>query len=458
MLLKRVIPCLDVKDGRVVKGVRFEGLVDKGDPVAAASAYDRAGADEIVFLDISASHEERRTLLHVVEQVADQVFIPLTVGGGVSAVEHFRDLLHDGADKVVVNTAAVRDPALIGAAAERYGSQCVVVAVDVKAEAGGIYRVYTHGGRTPADREGLSWCEEAARRGAGELLVTSIDRDGTRTGYDVDFLRRLKERVRVPVVASGGAGTLEHFVEAARVADAVLAAGLFHDGVLAIGDVKRALAAAGVAVRAPGDAAAAGAPGPVHPDGATPRFDATGLLPAVIVDAVTGEVLTVAYMNEEAWRRTRETGETWLWSRSRNALWHKGETSGHTQRVVSLTLDCDADAVVVRVHPHGPACHQGTRSCFQGPAGGALVRLDDVLADRAARRPTGSYTAKLLADDNARIKKLGEELAELLRALHVGDDAACAAEAADLVYHVAVALRARGVPLARVLAALAARG
>ncbi|MBM4280247.1 MAG: imidazole glycerol phosphate synthase subunit HisF [Deltaproteobacteria bacterium] len=455
MVMVRVIPCLDVKDGRVVKGVNFERLRDMGDPVEHARFYGEAGADELVFLDVSATLEGRRTMLDVVRRVAEQVFIPLTVGGGVSDVEHVASLLRAGADKVGINSAAVTDPGLITRCAERFGSQCVVVAVDSKRTADG-HRVFTRGGKHQTERETLAWIEEAVAKGAGEILLTSIDRDGTGQGFDVELLAEVRRRVRVPVVASGGAGRAAHFADAARAgADAVLAATLFHERTLSIDDVKDAMAVRGVAVRQ-------AARVPVLPAGASPTFDAQGLLPAVLVDADSGEVLTLAYMNADSWQRTRATGETWLYSRSRGALWHKGATSGHTQQVVSLALDCDHDAVVVRVRPRGPACHEGWRSCFAptattSAAGGALVALDDVLAARAASRPAGSYTTALLGDENKREKKLGEELVELLRALHKGSDDDVVDEAADLFFHVAVALRARGVPLARVLARLGER-
>jgi imidazoleglycerol phosphate synthase cyclase subunit/phosphoribosyl-ATP pyrophosphohydrolase len=455
MVMVRVIPCLDVKNGRVVKGVNFEGLRDMGDPVEHARFYGDAGADELVFLDVSATLEGRRTMLDVVHKVAEQVFIPLTVGGGVSEVDHVADLLRAGADKVGINSAAVADPTLITRCAERFGSQCVVVAVDSKRTPDG-HRVFTRGGKHQTERETLSWIEEAVARGAGEILLTSIDRDGTGQGFDVELLAEVRRRVRVPIVASGGAGRVDHFADAAVAgADAVLAATLFHERTLSVDDVKDAMAARGVAVRR--------APRvPVTPADAVPRFDAQGLLPAVIVDADSGEVLTLAYMNAESWARTRRSGETWLWSRSRGELWHKGATSGHTQQVVSLALDCDADAVVVRVRPNGPACHEGWRSCFAPPpspsrAGGALVALDDVLASRAATRPAGSYTTTLLSDENKREKKLGEELVELLRALHKGSDDEVVDEAADLLFHVAVALRARGLSLQRVMEKVGAR-
>ena len=454
-LMTRVIPCLDVKDGRVVKGVRFEALRDQGDPVAAARAYDLQGADELVLLDISATLEGRRTMLEVVERVADQVFIPLTVGGGVARVEHARDLLVAGADKIAVNSAAVRDPALLTRLAERFGAQCVVLAVDAK-RVGAGWEVFTHAGRQGTGRDLLAWCVEGVARGAGELLLTSIDRDGTRAGYDTDLLRAVRARVQVPVIASGGAGTLDHFADAVRAgASAVLAAGLFHDQILTLDQVKAALAGAGIPVRLRQPPSPTPPPLPLR---GAPKLDERGLLPAILVDAASGEVLTLAYMNHEALERTRRSRQTWLFSRSRNALWHKGATSGHTQSVISLALDCDGDAIVVRVLPHGPACHTGARSCFTAPAGGALVALDEVLADRAARMPEKSYTTELLRDDNKRIKKLGEELAELIRALHVGTDDDVIEEAGDLVYHVAVALRGRGISLHGVMERLRRRG
>ncbi len=286
MLAKRIIPCLDVKDGRVVKGVNFASLRDAGDPVEHARAYDAAGADELVFLDITASYERRDILLDIVRAVADQVFIPFAVGGGVRTVDDFRGILLAGADKVAVNTAAVENPSLITEAAEKFGSQCVVVAIDAKlkvtpALAGGAresekskvedrnsqhlhrtqgqvfaipnarWQVYTHGGRTPSGRDAVEWAREAEARGAGEILLTSMDRDGTRDGYDIELTRTVADAVSIPVIASGGAGRIEHFADAIidGHASAVLAASLFHFGELTIAQVKEYLAAQGVAVR-----------------------------------------------------------------------------------------------------------------------------------------------------------------------------------------------------------------
>ncbi len=253
MLTKRIIPCLDIADGRVVKGVHFVELRDAGDPVEAAKRYNAAGADELVLLDIHATHEGRKTLLDVVSRVAEQVFIPFTVGGGIDEVSQIRDILKLGADKVSLNSAALRRPELIREAADQFGSQCVVVAIDVKARPGGGWDVYSHGGRTNTGKDAVAWAVEAAKRGAGEILLTSMDGDGAQRGYDIGITRAIADAVPIPVIASGGAGTKEHFYDAIvdGHADAVLAASLFHFGTLDILDLKRYLASRGIPVRMP---------------------------------------------------------------------------------------------------------------------------------------------------------------------------------------------------------------
>lgn len=252
MLSIRIIPCLDVKDGRVVKGVNFVSLRDAGDPVEQARAYDAAGADELAFLDIAASVEGRGTLLDVVARTAECVFMPLTVGGGVRSVADVRALLLAGADKVSINSAAVARPELIDEAAGKFGSQCIVVAIDAKRTAPDRWEVFVHGGRTATGRCAIAWAEEAARRGAGEILLTSMDRDGTGQGFDLDLTRRVVEATGLPVIASGGAGRLGHFVDAAKTgATGILAASVFHFGTFSIAEVKRALADAGLPVRLP---------------------------------------------------------------------------------------------------------------------------------------------------------------------------------------------------------------
>jgi cyclase len=252
MLAKRVIPCLDVRDGRVVKGVRFVGLRDAGDPVECAARYDREGADEITFLDITASHEGRGTLLDVVTRTADVTFVPLTVGGGVRAEDDVRSLLAAGADKVSINTAAVKSPDLLRRCSDAWGSQAIVLAIDAKKRpAGGGWEVFVHGGRTATGLDVLQWAERGVELGAGEILLTSMDRDGTLSGYDIELTRAVSDLVSIPVIASGGVGSAEH-LRAGLVegrASAVLAASIFHEGKYTIGEVKRALAQAGVSVR-----------------------------------------------------------------------------------------------------------------------------------------------------------------------------------------------------------------
>ena len=254
MLARRIIPCLDVKDGRVVKGVNFVGLRDAGDPVEIAQRYDQEGADELTFLDITASHERRKIILDVVRRTAESVFMPLTVGGGVRELADIRDLLNAGADKVSINTAAVQQPDFVRDAAMRFGSQCIVVAIDAKRVVGGApprWEVYTHGGRTPAGLDAVEWAQRMEAHGAGEILLTSMDRDGTKEGYDLPLTRAIADAVNVPVIASGGVGTLEHIYEGltAGGATAALAASIFHYREFTVRQCKEYLAARGVPVR-----------------------------------------------------------------------------------------------------------------------------------------------------------------------------------------------------------------
>ena len=252
MWTKRIIPCLDVDAGRVVKGIRFVQLRDAGDPVEAARAYDEAGADELVFLDITASHERRPILFDVVRRTAEAVFMPLTVGGGIRAIEDIRLLLAAGADKVSINTAAVEQPELIRESADRFGAQCIVIAIDARRlGAKPAWEVYTHGGRTPTGRDAVAWAEEAVTRGAGEILLTSMDSDGTKQGYDLALTRRVVDAVNVPVIASGGAGQLDHLYQVLTEggADACLAASIFHFGEYRVAEAKQYLSQRGVPVR-----------------------------------------------------------------------------------------------------------------------------------------------------------------------------------------------------------------
>ena len=251
MLAKRIIPCLDVTEGRVVKGTKFVQLRDAGDPVECAKVYNRQGADELVFLDITASSDHRKTMIDVVERAAEQCFMPLTVGGGIRSLGDVRDMLLAGADKVSMNTAAIQRPELIAEAAEAFGVQCIVVAIDAKREPAGGWRVYTHGGRKPTELDAIEWASTAARLGAGEILLTSMDADGTKDGYDLQLTAAVSTAVTIPVIASGGAGRLEHLERVLREgqADAVLAASIFHFGEYSVADAKRFLFERGIHVR-----------------------------------------------------------------------------------------------------------------------------------------------------------------------------------------------------------------
>lgn len=254
MLKVRIIPCLDVKDGRVVKGVNFVNLVDAGDPVEQARVYDAAGADELTFLDITASSDNRDTILDIAASTAEQCFMPLTIGGGVRSTDDIRKLLLAGADKVSIMTAAVKRPELVAEAAERFGAQCIVVAIDARRSGPGKWEVFTHGGREPTGIDAVEWAKRAAASGAGEILLTSMDRDGTKKGFDCELTRAIADSVTIPVIASGGVGTLDHLVEGVREghAAAVLAASIFHFGIYSIGQAKEHMAKAGVPVRLDG--------------------------------------------------------------------------------------------------------------------------------------------------------------------------------------------------------------
>ena len=251
MLKTRIIPCLDVKDGRVVKGVNFVDLIDAGDPVEQAKVYDAAGADELCFLDITASHENRGTILDVARHTAEQCFMPLTIGGGVRTIENIRDLLLAGADKVSINTAAVRDPDFVARASDKFGAQCIVVAIDAKSVGPDRYEIFTHGGREPTGIDAVEFAQLVESKGAGEILLTSMDRDGTRTGFNLPLTRAIADAVQIPVIASGGVGTLDHLVEGVTEghASAVLAASIFHFGDHTIAEAKAHMAEAGIAVR-----------------------------------------------------------------------------------------------------------------------------------------------------------------------------------------------------------------
>ncbi len=357
MLAKRVIPCLDVDAGRVVKGTRFQDLRDAGDPVELAAHYDREGADELVFLDITATVEGRQATLDVISQTAEQVFIPLTVGGGVRDEEGVNALLRAGADKVSLNSAAVRDPAMLARCADRFGTQCMVVAIDARRRNGG-WEVVIDAGRTPVDRDAVEWAREATEvLGAGEVLITSMDRDGTGRGIRPGAAHGHH-------VGGARPGRRERWGGRPRALRRRARPGRSRCG-------PRRVAPAFRPAHHPSDQ---GAPGRTSPSGEALSvnaveidaltFDDRGLIPAIVQDAENGDVLMMGWMNRESVALTIAEGRTVFWSRSRQELWRKGETSGHVQHVEEIRVDCDADVLLIRAHQVGAACHTGERSCF----------------------------------------------------------------------------------------------
>ncbi len=384
MLTKRIIPCLDIANGRVVKGINFEDIKDVGDPVECAILYNEQGADEITFLDINATNDNRGTTVDMVKRVAQNVFVPLTVGGGIRTVDDFAQLLRAGADKISVNSAAVKNPQLIKDAAEKFGSQCVVLAIDAKRDENGTYRVTTNGGKKLTDMEAISWAIEAERLGAGEILLNSIDADGTKAGFDIEMTNAICEAVSIPVIASGGCGKLEDFSKVFEEtgADAALAASLFHYRELEIGEVKDYLNEKNIPARLVSNSMKKIKVSTNHTSvndenlqkGNSPEkslefplenlFQKSELIPAVVQDVKSNQVLMLAYMNIESLRKSLETGYTWFYSRSRQSFWNKGETSGHVQKIISVDADCDLDTLLIKVEQTGVACHTGAYSCF----------------------------------------------------------------------------------------------
>ena len=480
VLTKRIIPCLDVDRGRVVKGVNFINLRDAGDPAEMAALYDREGADELVFLDITASSDARETMVGVVEQVSEQVFIPMTVGGGIRSVRDVRRMLEAGADKVSINTAAIRDPSLIAEASEFFGSQCIVAAIDSKSVAergagmqvtetvdanvrlgeGSRWEAYTHGGRYPAGIDAVKWARHVAALGAGELLITSMDTDGRqgrlrprshgrRLGGGVRARNRQRRR--------GYARTLSRSSDGRQgrrgaCGQCVPLRDLSHCRREELSRCEGRARSTHHVTRPACQYFSSKVIGmePV-------RLDHKGLVPAIAQNATTREVLMLGYMNPGSLKRTLEGGEVWFYSRSRADLWHKGEVSGNYMRVKSASMDCDRDVLLLQVEPDGPICHTGNATCFftpfeelpdfvreeKGP--GVLEDLFGVIQDRKKDMPEESYTTNLLKGGADRIaKKVVEEAGEVAIAGVKGSREEVVREMADLVYHSLVLLSALG--------------
>lgn len=406
MLAKRIIPCLDVRDGQVVKGVQFRNHEIIGDIVPLAKRYAEEGADEPVFYDITASSDGRVVDKSWVSRVAEVIDIPFCVAGGIKSLEDAAKILSFGADKISINSPALAEPTLITRLADRFGVQCIVVGIDTWYDAEtGKYHVNQYTGDESRTRvtqwETLDWVQEVQKRGAGEIVLNMMNQDGVRNGYDLEQLKKVREVCHVPLIASGGAGTMEHFLEAFRDADVdgALAASVFHKQIINIGELK--------AYRNTGRG---------DQDMLTEQqrreldWEKTdGLLPVIVQHAVSGEVLMLGYMNPEALDKTLESGKVTFFSRTKQRLWTKGETSGNFLNVVSIAPDCDNDTLLVLANPIGPTCHKGTSSCFGNTAHQwlFLYQLEQLLAERKSADPKTSYTAKLYASGTGALRKSG---------------------------------------------------
>ena len=462
MLAKRIIACLDVRNGRVVKGTKFTDIKDVDSPEKLAKFYSDNSVDELVFYDITASNEERKTSLEFVERVAQVINIPFSAGGGVSTIEDFKYILRKGADKVSVNSAAVRNPQLIREASMAFGSQCVVLSMDVKKNDEGSWSVYVKGGREKTELDAIEWAITAAELGAGEIVVNSIDEDGMKNGYDLELLRRITSVVNIPVIASGGAGKKEHFLDAIQNAgvDGVLAASVFHFGDIKVPELKRYLKENGAEIRMPEAAPQKlDSPSAAAADISMISFGKDGLVPCICQDAKTGAVLMLAYMNEQSLRLTLEKKRAVYYSRSRSELWEKGATSGNTQKVRAIYYDCDADALLIKVEQTGNACHTGAYSCFfnrvfddlgvsADPGSSVFGELYATVIGRKNDPSEGSYTNYLFDKGLDKIlKKVGEEAAETIIAAKNQDRQELIGETGDLIYHLTVMLAEKGISM-----------
>lgn len=437
-LTKRIIPCMDIKDGRVVKGTFFTDLKDAGDPVELAKKYSDLGADELVFLDITATVEKRKTLCELVKKIAENINIPFTVGGGINSIADIRDLLNSGADKVSIGSAAVRNPELVKKTAKAFGSQCVVISVDAK-RFGDSWNIFIDGGCTNTGLDVLNFVREMEKLGAGELLVNSLDRDGTKQGYDTELLRAICCAVSIPVIASSGAGAKKDFLDAFNQAnvDAVLAASVFHYGQIEIFDLKKYLQANLITMR------------PEKKDLSKLDFSKlNGLVPAIVQDADTLQVLMLGFMNRDAFEKTLTDGKVTFFSRSKNRLWQKGESSGNFLKVIEVKSDCDSDSLLILAKPEGPTCHTGTESCF-GKSEFDLIQLFELIKERKKKMPENSYTSSLFSDGLDKIiAKIEEEAEEVARAAKSEGKQRLIEESCDLLYHLFVLLNNEDVTIA----------
>lgn len=441
-MIKKVIPCIDIKDGKAVKGVNFEDVKEVGSILELAVKYAQAGADELFLLDISGAIDHESSQRSWVKEVIKAVDIPLTIGGGITTVEDAAYLLGLGISKVSIGSAALNNPDFLKQLTTQFGSEAIVSSIDAK-KVDGQWMVFGGGGQQKTGKELMAWAKEVERLGVGSILFTSIDHDGSQAGYAVEALAKLKEAVSIPIIASGGAGKLSHFVEACNLgkADAVLAASLFHFDIIEVAQLKFALRAAGVEV----DLASSFK---------NLTWDSNGMIPAIIQDVDTDLVLMLGYMTEESLSKTLETGKVTFYSRSRQKLWTKGEESGNFLNLMEMRVDCDRDALLVKAKPQGPTCHLGSATCWRENKvdKNFLFSLESLLKERVKSSPEESYTASLFAAGKEKMaQKVGEEAVELVIEALGNNNTLFLNEAADLMYHYLVLLLGRGFSLADVI-------
>jgi len=442
MLKKRIIPCLDIKDGRTVKGINFVDIQDAGDPIELAKRYVKEGADELVFLDITATVENRKTLVDLVQEIAQEINIPFTVGGGINTLSDVENIIKAGADKVSVNSSAVKNPELISEIANQYGSQCVVVAIDTKF-VDGEWMVFVHGGRTRTPLKTIEWAKKVTELGAGEILLTSMNNDGTKAGFAMDITNEVSQAINIPVIASGGAGSKAHFSDlfTHTEASAGLAASIFHYSEIPITELKYYLQNNNIPVRIT-----------ENKKSNIMNIDfkkGDSLVPVIVQNNNTLQVLMLGYMNEKALKKTKAEQKVTFYSRSKNRLWTKGEESGNFLLVKSIELDCDNDTLLIKVDPVGPTCHKGTTTCFADETSrGFIYELEQTISQRIDDNDESSYTNQLYRRGiNKVAQKVGEEAVELVIEAKDNDANLFKSEAADLMYHYLILLKAKGYTL-----------
>lgn len=434
MLTKRIIPCLDVKNGQVVKGVRFRQHQVMGDIVELAERYCQQGADELVFYDITASAEQRSVDTDWIKRIAQVINIPFCVAGGIRTLQDADMILSAGADKISINSPALDNPQLIDELVNVFGKQCVVIGIDSFAQ-DNDYFVYQYTGCETTQRNTkkrtIDWLREAQQRGAGEIVLNCMNQDGVRQGYDCQQLSLMRQHCQVPLIASGGAGSMadfQHVFTQANV-DGALAASVFHKNLFSIEKLKHYLQSQKIAVR------------PVSPS----------LIPAIIQDADTREVLMLGYMNDQSWQKTLDTKRVTFYSRSKQRLWTKGESSGNYLQLIDYRIDCDQDTILIFAKPAGPTCHLGNTTCFSEKTDMSIYQLEKVIKQRQKNMPEGSYTTELLQQGTARIaQKVGEEGLEVALAAVQQDRDHLKAEAADLLYHLLVLLADQGIDFSEI--------